>query len=506
MRNHVNDIIASVVVFLVALPLCMGISIASGVPPALGLITGIIGGIVVGSLSGAPLQVSGPAAGLTVLVFDIVRDHGVVALGPVVLLAGLIQFVAGRMKVGAWFRAMSPAVIYGMLAGIGILILASQFHVMLDDQPKGSGIRNLLSIPIAIVDGVFPLDGSRHETAALLGLLTIGTLIAWEKFKRGRLKLIPGALVGIVTASGVAALFRLPVRYVEVPDDLLQAASLPGASTFSVLADPSVLLSAIALAFIASAETLLCATAVDRLQTLHRTDYDRELTAQGVGNFLCGVLGALPMTGVIVRSSANVQAGARTRLSAILHGVYLLVFVSMVPGVLRTIPTAALGAILVFTGYKLVDLKNVERLRNYGRWPVAVYGATVIGIVCTDLLTGVLRGIFLAAARLVYKVTHLRVVTLNEESGVRVTLIGVATFVRLPKLAHALEALGRGLEIHLDIERLAYIDDSCLDLIRSWKDQYEANGGRVIVEWADIEKRFAPIHTSPVLVRPNVAA
>jgi len=506
MRNRVNDIIASIVVFLVALPLCMGISIASGVPPALGLITGIVGGIVVGSLAGAPLQVSGPAAGLTVLVFEIVQDHGMAALGPVVLIAGLIQFAAGRMKAGGWFRAMSPAVIYGMLAGIGVLIFASQFHVMLDEKPKGSGLQNLLGIPAAIAGGVFPLDGSRHELAAGLGLLTIATLIAWDKFKRGRVKLIPGALTGIVTASAVAAIFRLPVQYVEVPDGLLDAVSLPNAGALGILADPSILLSALALAFIASAETLLCATAVDRLQTLYRTDYDRELTAQGVGNLLCGVLGALPMTGVIVRSSANVQAGARTRLSAVLHGVYLLLFVSAMPGVLRNIPTSALGAILVFTGYKLVDRKNVQRLRSYGRWPVVVYAATVVGIVCTDLLTGVLTGIFLSAARLVYKVTHLRVVTLTEGDSIRVSLVGIATFVRLPKLAHALESLSPRAEVHLDVERLAYIDDSCLDLIRTWKEQFESQGGVVVVEWTDMEKRFAPIHSSPVLVRPGAAA
>ena len=503
MRTYLNDVIASIVVFLVALPLCMGISIASGVPPALGLITGIVGGVVVGALAGAPLQVSGPAAGLTVLVFEIVRDHGMAALGPVVLLAGLVQFIAGRLKAGVWFRAMSPAVIYGMLAGIGVLIFASQFHVMLDDKPKGSGIENLLSIPAAVLHGVFPLDGSRHEIAALLGLLTIGTLMAWDKFKRGPAKLIPGALVGIVMASGVAAAFRLPVQYVTVPDNLLQSLALPAAGSLSVLTDPAVVLSALALAFIASAETLLCATAVDRLQTLYRTDYDRELTAQGVGNFLCGLLGALPMTGVIVRSSANVQAGARTRLSAVLHGLYLLVFVALIPGVLRYIPTAGLGAILVFTGYKLVDPKNIQRLRSYGRWPVAVYAATVAGIVCTDLLTGVLTGVFLSAARLLYKVTHLRVVTESEPGRVRVGLTGVATFVRLPKLAHALESLPPRSEVHLDVQRLAYIDDSCLDLIRSWREQYERQGGVVVVEWAEVEKRFAPIHISPVL---NAAA
>src|SRR6478752_1461387 len=177
MSKHTNDILASVVVFLVALPLCMGISIASGVPPALGLITGVIGGLVVGFLSGAPLQVSGPAAGLAVLVWELVRDHGIAALGPVLIVAGIVQMIAGQLRVGQWFRAMSPAVIHGMLAGIGVLIFASQFHVMLDDRPKQSGVANLLSIPQAIVGGVFPIDGSKHELAAVVGVLTIVTLL-----------------------------------------------------------------------------------------------------------------------------------------------------------------------------------------------------------------------------------------------------------------------------------------------------------------------------------------
>jgi MFS superfamily sulfate permease-like transporter len=506
MQKRANDIVASIVVFLVALPLCMGISIASGVPPALGLITGIIGGIVVGSIAGAPLQVSGPAAGLTVLVVEIVRDHGIGALGPIVLLAGILQFIAGRMKLGGLFRAMSPSVIYGMLAGIGVLILASQFHVMLDDKPKSSGIGNLLSIPSAIVHGIFPIDGSPHELAAVLGLLTIIILVGWEKLKRGRAKLIPGALVGILVASGVAALWQLPVQYVTVPENLLEAVSLPDSGTLSLFLNPAILLSAIALAFIASAETLLSASAVDRMQTLHRTDYDRELSAQGVGNLLCGFVGALPMTGVIVRSSANVLAGAQTRLSTVLHGIYLLAIVSLLPEVLRKIPTSALGAILVYTGFKLVDVKAIRRLREYGYFPVVIYAATLVTIVATDLLTGVLTGIALSVVKLVYQMTHIEVETRTEGRTVFIQLVGAATFVRLPKLAAALESVPAGSEVHLDIHRLAHIDHACLDLINSWRQQLESQGGRVIVEWDDVRSRFSPIASSPVLTRRDMAS
>ena len=311
MGKYTNDILSSVVVFLVALPLCMGISIASGVPPALGLITGIIGGIVVGSLAGSPLQVSGPAAGLAVLVWEMVRDYGIEALGPILMLSGLLQLTAGQLKVGQWFRAMSPAVIHGMLAGIGVLILASQFHVMLDDKPKQSGIANLLSIPEAIYAGIFPLDGSRHELAALIGILTITSLILWNKFRPAKLKLVPGALIAVLLATGLSQLLNLGVQRVEIPANLFDAIRIPTAETLKVLGQPALLLSAFAMAFIASAETLLSAAAVDRMQSKVRTNYDKELKAQGFGNMLCGFVGALPMTGVIVRSSANVQAGAR---------------------------------------------------------------------------------------------------------------------------------------------------------------------------------------------------
>ncbi|HYO81559.1 MAG TPA: SulP family inorganic anion transporter [Bryobacteraceae bacterium] len=503
MSARTNDILASVVVFLVALPLCMGISIASGVPPALGLITGIIGGIIVGSVSGAPLQVSGPAAGLTVLVWEIIQKHGIEALGPVVLIAGALQVVAGRLYLGQWFRAMSPAVIYGMLAGIGVLILASQFHVMLDDKPKGSGIENLISIPAAIWGGIFPIDGSSHELAAVLGIVTITTLILWDKLKRGPLKLIPGALAGVLLSSGIAALLQLKVAYVEVPANLLDAVTLPGGASLALFSNPAILFSAAALSFIASAETLLSASAVDRMQTLHRTDYDKELTAQGLGNVLCGFVGALPMTGVIVRSSANVQAGARTRLSTILHGFYLLIAVIALPHVLRLIPTSALGAILVFTGYKLVNPESIRQLRQYGRLPVVIYVVTMVMIVCTDLLTGVLTGVALSVAKLLYHMTRLDVRTRTDGKRVYVELEGAATFVKLPKLASALEPLPAGAEVHLEIHALSFIDHACLDMLTAWRKQHEQRGGVVIVEWDGLRSRYARLAT-PTQQEPSL--
>src|SRR3954470_15221507 len=193
-----NDLVSSFVVFLIALPLCMGIAIASGVPPALGIITGIIGGIIVGSISGSPLQVSGPAAGLSVIVFEIVQKFGLESLGPILLLAGSLQLVGGWLKLGRWFRAISPAVIYGMLSGIGILIIAGQFHVMVDDKPRSSGVANLIAIPESIWKGVVPPDGTVHHLAALVGILTLGSILLWNRFRPSKLKVIPGSLVGVL--------------------------------------------------------------------------------------------------------------------------------------------------------------------------------------------------------------------------------------------------------------------------------------------------------------------
>lgn len=487
-----KDLLASVVVFLVALPLCMGIAIASGMPPAAGLVTGIVGGIIVGFLAGSPLQVSGPAAGLAVIVWEIVRDHGVSALGPILMIAGLLQLLAGFAKVGQWFRAISPAVVYGMLAGIGILIFASQFHAMVDDKPRGNGLENLLSIPGAVMKGIFPVDGSAHHIAAVLGVLTIAIIVLWNKFRPEKLKSIPGALLAVTTATTIAAVMKLPVAYVNVPENLLSALQGPTRDSAAMFMNPAILLTAFAVAFVASAETLLSAAAVDRMHRGVRTKFDKELAAQGVGNFICGALGALPMTGVIVRSSANVQAGAATRMSAILHGAWLLAFVLAAPGLLRAVPVASLAALLVFTGYKLVDLKNMKQLQRYGWMPVGIYIATVVAIVATDLLTGVIVGVVLSLLKTLYKVTFLSV-TITHRPEVRrsdLYLEGAATFLRLPMIARRLDTVPPGHELHVHGDHLAYIDHTCLDLMYSWAEQHRATGGALVVEWDILQHRF----------------
>lgn len=486
-----RDLLSSVVVFLVALPLCMGIALASGVPVELGLITGIVGGLVVGLLAGSPLQVSGPAAGLTVLILEAIHSHGLEALGVIVLGAGLFQILAGVLKLGPWFRAISPAVIQGMLAGIGVLIVAGQFHSMLDAKPVGTGIQNLLAIPGAFWNAVSGASGPNHQLAAGLGVLTIAVMGLWNYLPKA-FKLIPGSLVAVLLATFLAAIFSLPVQTVSVPANMLQSLSLPSLGDLGGLLNPALLTTALAIGLIASAETLLSATAVDQMHQGPRTQYNRELFAQGVGNAICGLLGALPMTGVIVRSSANIQAGAKTRLSTILHGGWLLLFVALLPFLLNKIPVAALAAMLVFTGVKLVNVKAIRQIAAYGKTEVAIYTVTVVAIVATNLLEGVLIGLVLSALKLLYTFAHLEL-DLQVDAETRqatLTLNGSATFLRLPKLAAALERVPPSSELRVRFEGLSYVDHACLDLLMNWEKQHMATGGRLDLSWGELHHRY----------------
>ncbi|WP_045159508.1 SulP family inorganic anion transporter [Stutzerimonas stutzeri] len=483
-----RDLMASVVVFLVALPLCMGIAIASGLPPAKGVITGIVGGLVVGWLAGAPLQVSGPAAGLTVLVFELVQQYGAAMLGPILLLAGALQLLAGRLKLGCWFRVTAPAVVYGMLAGIGILIVLSQLHVMMDAQPEASGLDNLGAFPAALW-AVLPFSGGNGMAAASLGLLTIACMGTWDRLRPQRLRLLPGALLGVAAATLVGLWLGLDVRRVEVPDNLADAISWLQPADLLAFADPGLLVAALAVAFIASAETLLSAAAVDRMHQGPRADFDRELTAQGVGNMLCGVLGALPMTGVIVRSSANVQAGARTRLSAMLHALWLLAAVVLLAALLEQIPVASLAGVLVYTGLKLIDLDALRQLGRYGRMAMLIHVATALTIVATDLLTGVLLGFALTLAQLAWQASRLKIGVVRDGRRVELRMQGAATFLRVPQLARALQGVPQDAWLHVPMAHLRYIDHACMELLEEWQRANQASGARLIIEARALTRR-----------------
>ena len=453
------DLFASLVVFLVALPLCVGIAIASGVPAELGLVTGIVGGLVAGALPGSSLQVSGPAAGLTVLVYEAVHRYGVEALGVLVLGAGLVQLGLGALRLGRWFRAVSMAVVQGMLAGIGLVLVAAQVYALGDVTAPAGGLGKL--------GGLVALPGRVDPPALSVGAATMAVLLLWPRWRRGA-RLVPAPLVAVALASVVTGVGDLAVRRVEV-QGLVDAVRLPQAADFGRLTEVGVIGTVVAFALIASAESLFSAAAVDRLHAGRRTDYDRELLAQGAGNAVCGLLGALPMTAVIVRSAANMQAGARTKASRVLHGLWLLLFTAVVPGLLGLIPVAALAALLVHAGCRLVPVREVQALWRGHRGEVLVLGVTAGAIVVGNLFEGVLVGLALAVAKTAWDISHVHVETEDRgEAGIVVRVLGHATFLRLPKLLDELEALPRDREVRLELGGLRHVDHACAAALEGW--------------------------------------
>jgi MFS superfamily sulfate permease-like transporter len=262
--------------------------------------------------------------------------------------------------------------------------------------------------------------------------------------------------------------------------------------TFVAALHPDLIGAALMVAFIASAETLLTAAALDKMHRGARTDYDRELMAQGVGNTICGIVGGLPMTGVMVRSGVNLAAGAKTRWSAWMHGLWLLVAVMSIPHVVERIPTSALAALLVYSGWKLANFKVLKELKKYGKGELAIYGITIALIVSTDLLTGVIAGVALAAAKLLYTFSHLEIHTAIDEQGRRtdISLKGAATFLALPKLADALESVEPDMELHIHLDGLDYVDHACLDLLMSWDKQVQQSGGSLVIDWDTLGNVF----------------
>lgn len=495
-----SDIPASLVVFAVALPLCVAIAKACDVPSAAGIITAIIGGVVVGLLGGGPLQVSGPTAGLIVILLGVGDRLGLAWVGVVVFLAGLLQIAAGFLRLGQWFRAVSPAVILGMLAGIGAVLFAQQFHVTVDDAPNRSPVTNFVGIPEALWNILDGHDGHPgHVPAAFIGLLTLAVLLLWKRLAPKKLKAIPAVLVAVLLATAVSASLALPVQRVEFDSLLSGIKPFDFTALLGQLGDSTIWQLAVTVAIVASAETLLTAAAVDGMHTGPRTRYDRELTAQGIGNALCGLLGALPMASVIVRSSANVQAGAKTRWAAVFHGVWMLAFVLLLPELLRLIPTAALAAILVLTGIKLIQFRAIRELwkESWGEGLICIAVAlTVVGV---DLLAGVMLGVALSAVKLVYAFSRLRIQRRGDPMSGRMTLVleGSATFLRLPKLAAALESVPLGTILHVDLKGLSYIDHACLTLLMNWEKQHEANSGALVLDWETLHARFRNARPRP---------
>ncbi|MFF4590757.1 SulP family inorganic anion transporter [Streptomyces sp. NPDC001388] len=467
-----QDFAASLVVFLVALPLCVGVAVASGVPAELGLVTGIVGGIVTGLMRGSSLQVSGPAAGLTVLVFEAVQEFGLPALGVIVLATGALQIAMGTLKLGRYFRAISVSVVEGMLAGIGLVLIAGQLYSVVGAKAPDTGPEKIAGLPGALVDAA----GNTAASASLaLGAGTVAVLVLWRRMP-AKVRVVPGPLAAVGLATLAALVLNLPVATVEVRG-LLGSIQPPSPSAFGELADIGLLGTIVAFTLIASAESLFSAAAVDRLHDGPRTEYDRELVAQGAGNALCGVLGALPMTAVIVRSAANVQAGARTKASRVLHGVWLLLFAALLPDALAYIPLPALAGVLVHAGAKLVPVRALAALWREHRGEALILVVTAVSIVTVSMFEGVLIGLALAVVKTAWEASHIRLEVVDKGAGpIQAYLSGNATFLKLPKILDSLEALPQDRPVELNLTGLHHLDHACRTALETWAQQHSAAG------------------------------
>ncbi|WP_394616488.1 SulP family inorganic anion transporter [Lentzea sp. JNUCC 0626] len=455
-----HDLPASFVLFLISIPLSLGIAHATGAPLMAGIISAVIGGVVVGAISGAPLQISGPGTGLVVIVAALVAQFGWAATAAITLAAGVLQLALGLTGISRLVMSLSPAVVHGMLAGIGISIAVGQLVVLLGGTAASTVPANLALLP-------GELAGAQLGSV-VAGAVAIAVLLLWPRIPRA--SIIPAPLVAVALATGLAFLLRFDVARVNLPDS--HALTFPEMPQGSVGA---VVTAVVTVALVASMESLLSAVATDRLHDGPRARLDKELIAQGTGNVLAGALGGFPISGGLARSSTNVAAGAKTRYAAVFQGVWIAVAVLAFAPALELIPLAALAGVLFVVGLKLVSVQRMKNLVQHREF--VVYATTALGVVLFGLLEGVVAGLAVALLRALYRLTHCSV----RVEGNRVCVRGSLVFLGVGRLVRELRQMPPGqtvvLELHVD-----YLDHASYEAINDWRESYERLGGRVRVD------------------------
>ncbi|MFI9580280.1 bifunctional SulP family inorganic anion transporter/carbonic anhydrase [Streptomyces sp. NPDC052236] len=504
------DLSASISVFLIALPLSLGIALATGAPLQAGLVAAAVGGIVAGRLGGAPLQVSGPAAGLTVVTADVIQQYGWRATCAITVVAGLTQLALAALRVARSALAVSPAIVHGMLAGIGVTIALAQLHIVLGGTPQSSAIDNVRGLPAQLA--------GLHPAAISVSALTVGVLLVWPRIP-GRAGLIvrkvPAALAAVAGATAFAALVGLSLPRVDLPSWSSHALpALPEGPALALLA------AVLTITLVGSVESLLSAVAVDKLLAarqehkgskrskdtkdsdkrkepevrIPRAQLDRELAGQGAANIVSGALGGLPVTGVAVRSAANVSAGGVSRNSTMLHGLWIAVAALLLVSVLDLIPLAALAALVMVVGIQMVNithLRSVKRNRE-----LLVYAVTLASVVLTGVLEGVVIGIAVAVAVALHRLTKTRITIAEgaaeeEEEGahrdrdrdrpriqVRVQVRGQLTFLAVPRLSRILGQVPQGAECVVELDG-SFMDHAAYEALHDWQTSHVAHGGTV---------------------------
>jgi len=479
-KNLKNDIPASIVVFFVALPLCLGIALASGAPLFSGLIAGIIGGILVGSLSGSAIGVSGPAAGLAAIVFTAIGSLGFENFLVAVVLAGVIQILFGVFKAGVIGYFFPSSVIKGMLTGIGIIIILKQIPYFFGYIPqKGEGtftpILNALK------------DINLGNT--LIAVIGLGILLLWEKIlvnKHRVFKLIQGPLVAVIVgivyfiSTGGNETFGINAKNlvdVPVPEDTSSFLAQFQFPNWEVILNPEILITAFTIALVASLETLLCVEATDKLDPEKRvTPTNRELIAQGAGNVVSGLIGGLPITQVIVRSSANIQSGGKSKSSAIIHGFFLLISIIIIPTLLNKIPLSVLAAVLLLVGYKLAKPATFKAMFKAGWMQWLPFLVTVLVIVFKDLLWGIGLGLAVGVIVVLYKSFRNSHFLHKEDKSngspkIKMTLAEEVTFFNKGAILKELDALEEGSYLELDVRNTRFLDYDIMEILEDFSEK-----------------------------------
>jgi len=499
-----SDLSASIIVFLVALPLCLGIALASGAPLFSGLIAGIVGGIVVATLSGSPLGVSGPAAGLAVIVLTAIQDLGAFETFLLaVVIGGVIQTVLGFLKAGVIGYYFPSSVIKGMLAGIGVIIILKQIpHAFgYDASPEGDfGFfqvdgQNTFSELINMLNYVSP-------SALIIAAVSLAVLIIWERpavKKFAFFRYVQGPLVAVLSGVGLSYYFASTSTWGLTGDQMV---SIPVAESFAgfialfsfpdfgQLNNPQVYTVGITLAVVASLETLLCVEATDKLDPQKRvTPTNLELKAQGVGNIVSGMIGGLPITQVIVRSSANIQSGGKTKMSAIFHGILLLLCVMSIPVLLNMIPLASLAAILLMVGFKLAKPSLFKEMWAQGKRQFLPFVITILGIVFTDLLTGIALGMVVAIIDILWnnyqRPYHFDIEDHVPGEDIVIALSEDVSFLNKASIMRTLDELPNGSKVTIDASEVVSVHHDIIEII----DNFEATAPSKDIDLTIIERK-----------------
>ena len=481
-NQYAQDLINSIVVFLVALPVSLGVAVASGVEPQLGVLSAIVGAFVVSVITGSPLQVSGPSTGLAVMVLHVVQTYGVKSLIPLAIITGIFQIAIALFRWGHLFQATPPSLVKAMLSGIGFLIIISQLYILLGAKMVSESYMNIINFPALVQNNLLTNMSEATKYQLIICIIVIVSMYLWSKIKIQALKVLPGSLVAIIIGSAVTLAMGWEVKMIHLPHDVSAIFErIHYAESFSTI-NFGFIAYAIGFAFVASVETMLCVSAVDKMTGTY-SKYNKTILAQGIGNLVAGSIGAIPVVGVISRTAPNIEVGAKTRVSAIAQGG-LMVLALLFPTVLEYIPIASLVGLLIFVGFKLLDLSHMlDYVKNYNKTSL-IFATTFILTITVDLLAGVVAGFFVASFILLFDVLKFDLKIEEDHGNKLIKFTGKLSFLDLPVINRELQEHGSDVPTNLEVclREVQYLDPAIQERFREWKEKLEEQGHTVKIK------------------------